>query len=42
MKTIRRFIEEQIAKLRTLAARRRAMQGATAAAMRIALNSCRV
>jgi len=42
MKTIKRFIEEQGEKLRILAARRRAMQGATAAACRIALNGCRV
>lgn len=42
MKTIKRFIAEQAAKLKTLSARRRAMQGATAAACRIALNGCRV
>lgn len=42
MKTIKRFIEEQIARIRSLAARRRAMQGATTAACRIALNGCRV
>lgn len=42
MKTIKRFIEEQIAKVRLMAARRSAMQGATAAACRMALNGCRL
>ena len=42
MKTIKRFLEEQIAKVRLIAARRRAMQGATAAACRMALNGCRL
>lgn len=42
MKTIKRFIEEQAAKIRLITARRRAMQGATAAACRMALNGCRL
>lgn len=42
MKTIKRFIEEFAAKIRLIAARRRAMQGATAAACRMALNGCKL
>jgi len=42
MKTIKRFIEEQVAKWQLRTARRRAMQGATAAACRMALKGCRL
>lgn len=42
MKTIKRFLEEQAAKWQLRAARRRAMQGATTAACRMALNGCRL
>jgi hypothetical protein len=42
MKTIKRYLEELIAKARLLAARRRAMHGAVTAAWRMALNGCRL
>jgi len=42
MKSIKRFIEALAGTLRRRVARRRAMQGATTAAFRIALNGCRL
>lgn len=42
MKTIKRFLEELAAQWRYRAERRRAIGSATAAAFRMALNSCRL